>query len=79
MQPVYKSHPLELDEVMCLVAYLEQEAKEGVEQSSAPPLKFFMMGLGGTVLVLAALSFLLGSRIGSRPSTETAPPHAEPT
>jgi mono/diheme cytochrome c family protein len=79
MQPVYKNHPLELDEVMCLVAYLEQEAKEGVEQSSAPPLKFFMMGLGGTVLLLAALSFLLGSRIGSRPSTETASPHAEPT
>jgi mono/diheme cytochrome c family protein len=79
MLPVYKNHPLELDEVMCLVAYLEQEAKEGVEQSSAPPLKFFMMGLGGTVLVLAALSFLLGSRVGSRPSAESASPHAEPT
>ena len=67
MLPVYKNHPLELDEVMCLVAYLEQEDKEGVEQSSAPPLKFFLMGLGGTVLALAAASFLLGSRSGMRP------------
>jgi mono/diheme cytochrome c family protein len=79
MQPVYKNHPLELDEVMCLVAYLEQEDKEGVEQSSAPPLKFFMMGLGGTVLALAAVSLLFGSRIGSRPAMETGGSgHAEP-
>jgi mono/diheme cytochrome c family protein len=68
MLPVYKDHPLELDEVMCLVAYLEQEAKEGVEQSSAPPIKFFLLGLGGTVLALAAASFLLGSRFGMRPA-----------
>ena len=72
MLPVYKNHALELDEVMCLVAYLEQEDKQGVEQSSAPPLKFFMMGLGGTVLALAALSFLFGSRVGTRPASETA-------
>ena len=46
--------------------------KQGVEQSPAPPLKFFMMGLGGTILALAALSFLFGSRFGTRPSSETA-------
>jgi cytochrome c2 len=72
MRPVYKDHALELDEVMCLVAYLEQEDKKGVEQSSAPPLKFFMMGLGGTILALAALSLLFGGRSGSRPALETA-------
>jgi predicted CxxxxCH...CXXCH cytochrome family protein len=80
MRPVYKDHALELDEVMCLVAYLEQEDKQGVEQSSAPPLRFFMMGLGGTVLALAALSFLFGNRAGTRPALETAASvHGEPT
>ena len=67
MRPVYKDHALELDEVMCLVAYLEQEDKQGVEQSSAPPMKFFMLGLGGTILGLATLSFLFGGRLKPQP------------
>jgi cytochrome c2 len=75
MRPVYKDHALELDEVMCLVAYLEQEDKQGVEQSSAPPLKFFLLGLGGTILGLVTVSFLLGSRLGpQRPSLNAAAP-----
>ncbi len=75
MLPVYKDHALELDEVMCLVAYLEQEDKQGVEQSSAPPVKFFLMGVGGAILGLATVSLLFGSRTGPRhPLQEAAMP-----
>jgi hypothetical protein len=82
MLPVYKDHALQLDEVMSLVAYLEEEDKQGVEQNSAPPLNFFLMGLGGAVLGLVTLNFLWGNRpdprrrpleLGAEAAEETHP------
>jgi mono/diheme cytochrome c family protein len=62
MQPLYKDHALQLDEVMCLVAYLEEADRQGVEQSPAPPLNFFLLGLGGAVLGLAVLNVFWRTR-----------------
>jgi mono/diheme cytochrome c family protein len=56
MRAVYRDHALEPDEVASLAAYLEETDKHGVEQASAPPQNFLLMGLGGTVLGLTALS-----------------------
>jgi mono/diheme cytochrome c family protein len=66
MLPVYKEHALQLDEVMSLVAYLEETDRQGVEQASGPPRTFFLLGLGGTVLGLAAVSVLWGIRFRPR-------------
>jgi mono/diheme cytochrome c family protein len=64
MLPVYQQHPLEPDEVSSLVAFLEKAARDGVEDASPLPVNFFLMGLGGTVLGLAAFSAFWGGRFG---------------
>jgi mono/diheme cytochrome c family protein len=69
MQPVYQQRALEQDEVLALAAYLEETDKQGVEQAAGPPRNFLLLGLGGAVLGLAAVSaFWRGRfRAGNRP------------
>jgi hypothetical protein len=69
MQPVYQQRALEPDEVLALTAYLEETDKQGVEHAAGPPLNFVLLGLGGAVLGLAAVSALCRGRApaGSRP------------
>jgi mono/diheme cytochrome c family protein len=69
MLPVYQRHPLEKEEALALAAYLEETAKEGVEDAASFPLNFFLMGLGGAVLGLAAINFFWGK--GLRPAKPT--------
>ncbi len=62
MLPVYQQHSLQDEEVLPLVAYLENTAREGVEHGAAPSMKFLLFGLGGTVVGLGAVSAFLGHR-----------------
>jgi mono/diheme cytochrome c family protein len=71
MQPLYKDHPLEPEEVLSLTAYLAEADREGVEDASAIPLNFLLLGLGGTVVGLGAVNVLWG--IGFRPQSRPAP------
>jgi mono/diheme cytochrome c family protein len=64
--PVYKQHPLKPEEVMSLAAYLEETDKTGVEAASPVPLKYLLLGLGGTVLGLVALNFFWGTSFRPR-------------
>jgi mono/diheme cytochrome c family protein len=66
MCALYQQHSLEPDEASSLAAYLEETDKIGVEQASAPPLNFLLMGLGGTVLGLATVSTFWRSRFAPR-------------
>lgn len=52
MQPVFRDHPLEADEILPLVAFFEDRAQRGGEDTSPARLNFFLIGLGGTVLAL---------------------------
>jgi mono/diheme cytochrome c family protein len=71
MLPVYQQHTLQEDEILSLVAYLEQTAREGVERGSGPPMHFVLAGLGGAVLGLLAFGVLWGT--GSRSSSLVVP------
>jgi mono/diheme cytochrome c family protein len=62
MQPTYRQHNLESDEVLALAAYLEDADRHAVEDSSPLPLKFLLLSLGGTVLGLAAFGTFWGRR-----------------
>jgi len=62
MQPVFKAHPLQGEEILPLVAYLEESAKLGGEESAVAPLNFFLLGLGGAVLSLVAFDVLWKKR-----------------
>lgn len=48
MQPIFSQHPLRSEEILPLVGYLEEEAKQGGEASALDPLGFFLLGLLGT-------------------------------
>jgi hypothetical protein len=62
MQPVFREHPLNAEEILSLVAYFEDAAKQAGEDDSVAPLAFFLMGLGGMVLVLGLFDVLWKNR-----------------
>ncbi len=54
MQPVFKSHPLEAEEILALSAYFESGAKHSEVETSVSRVAFLLMGLA----VAAAVVFL---------------------
>ena len=76
MRAAYLVHRLEPDEVLTLMAYLEDADKHAAEDTSPLRLKFLLMGLGGAALGLVALSAMWGAR--ARPGGQ-ATPQAAPT
>jgi mono/diheme cytochrome c family protein len=55
MQPVFRKHNLQPEEILPLVAFFEHSAKKGGEDQSAAPLTFLLIGLGGAVAALVIL------------------------
>lgn len=56
MAPVFKSRPLQPDEILALVALFQDSAQKGGEDESASMLTFFLLGTGGMVLGLVGLN-----------------------
>lgn len=52
MAPVFKKHPLDSEEILPLIAFLESQAATGGEDMSAGKLTFLLIGLGGAGLML---------------------------
>jgi mono/diheme cytochrome c family protein len=52
MSSIYKRHPLKPEEILPVLAYFENEARAGGEDTSAAPLTFLLVGLGGAALAL---------------------------
>ena len=53
MAPVYKEHPISEDEILPLLAFLEQQAKTGERAPVGPGVEFLLLG----VVVAAAILF----------------------
>jgi hypothetical protein len=54
MQPLFRNHPLDAEEVLPLIAFFEDTARQGGDDQSVAVLNFFFLGLGGTVILLFA-------------------------
>jgi mono/diheme cytochrome c family protein len=52
MASIFKQHALTPEEILPLVAYFENEARQGGEDASSAPLTFLLIGLGGAALAL---------------------------
>ncbi len=50
MRPLFATQAFTNDEIVPLVAYLEQTAKKPQQSSETGTLSFFFLGLGGSVL-----------------------------
>jgi mono/diheme cytochrome c family protein len=62
MHPAYLQNRLESDEVLALVAYLEDADRHAAADASPVPMKSLMLGLGGTMVGMAVIGLLWGSR-----------------
>jgi len=62
MQAVFRNKALQNEEILPLVALFEDRAKSGGEDSSAAQLNFFLMGLGGAVLMMLAFDAIWKGR-----------------
>lgn len=62
MQAQFKDHPLQPDEIIPLVAYLEDSAKSGGAAGITPRLNFFLIGLGAAILGLISFDFIWHNR-----------------
>jgi len=65
MQPLFRDHPLQPEEITPLVALFEDAARQGGEEQSAAVLNFFLLGLGGTVILLFAFDAIWKGRFRS--------------
>lgn len=65
MAPIYKQHAMKQEEVLSLVAYLEDQAMRGGEDMSAAGLTFLLIGLGGAGLALVAFDLAWRRRFRS--------------
>ena len=65
MSPVYKGRALESEEILALVAYLESNAKRGVEAAEPATLTFVMSGVGLSALLLVLFDLLWRNRFRS--------------
>ena len=55
MQPIFKKHPLQPDEIFSLLSVFEDSAKKGGPDESAGPLNFLLLGMTGAGVGLASL------------------------
>jgi len=58
MQPVFREHPIAADEILPLVAFFEEAARAGGEDTAQASVGFLLLGLGGTVAGLVAFDLL---------------------
>jgi len=63
MQPVYKAHPLEGDEILALVAWLKHSTESGTTTAPRGSLPFLLWGIGGVVLLLGAFDLIWRRRL----------------
>ena len=62
MAPVFKTHAIQPDEVLSLIALFEDCAKKGGQDDTTSLLNFFLLGVGGMVLGLISLDTLWKQR-----------------
>ncbi len=65
MQSIFRTAPLAPEDIDALLAFFEDAAKRRAEADPVAPLTFFLVGLGGTVFVLALFDFAWQRRFRS--------------
>jgi mono/diheme cytochrome c family protein len=62
MQPVFREHRLEGDEVLALVAYLKSQAEQGQRDGGSSPVLFVVSSIGVTALLLVLSDYVWRNR-----------------
>ena len=62
MNPVFRDHPLDGEEILPLVAYLKQETEQDETESTAPMVNFLLTGVVGAALLLVIFDLIWSRR-----------------
>lgn len=62
MQPIFRTRPLQPEEILPLVALFENSAKRGGVDDSPAAMNFLLLGLGGAILGLVSLDKIFQRR-----------------
>ena len=62
MAPVFRDHPLDSEEILALVAYMQDTAQTGVLETPTRTLEFLLAGIGGAVLLLIVFDLVWRKR-----------------
>jgi mono/diheme cytochrome c family protein len=62
MAPVFKTHAMQPEEILSLVALFEDSALKGGEADTTPVLNFLLLGIGGMMLGLVSLDLVWKKR-----------------
>ena len=65
MQPIFKGHPLEAEEIHALAAYFESGAEHGEAEASVSRIAFLLMGLAIATAVIFAFDVIWKGRLHS--------------
>lgn len=63
MGPVFKTKPLQPEEILALIAFFEDSARKGGQDNSAAPLNFFLFGLGVMAIAMVSLDAIWKNRL----------------
>ena len=67
MQAVFRNTPLQAEEILPLVAYLEEAARQGGEDTGVGMVTFLLLGLGGAVILLVGDGWRMAEPVPRRP------------
>lgn len=62
MQATFQNSSLAAEEILPLVAYIQQQSQQTQARRSGPFINYLLFGLGGSVLLLVAFDFIWGYR-----------------
>ncbi len=79
MQPIFKDHPLNADEIHALVAFFDSTAGEPETEASASRITFVLLGLLGAAVFIFALDAIWKRRFQAvrRPLVDSSPAQQE--
>ncbi len=58
MSPVYRKHPIDMEEILPLLAFLEDSGKAGLPDHQGQGIEFLLIGVAGAVLCLLLLDVI---------------------
>lgn len=63
MSPVYRTHPIDVQEILPLLAFLEESGKAGLPDQQGPGIEFLLIGVVGAVILLILLDVVWRRRL----------------
>lgn len=62
MNPIFKNHPIDEEEILPLVAFLKNETEKDMPENTSAMINFLLLGLGGAIVLLVLFDLIWSKR-----------------